>query len=132
MTLTLRGRHDSAQHYVVSAALAAWAGEPVATAIGVYKELEDARRGSGFSFADLAADRAGTRLGELVAADAPRLDEVLGKDPGDADLLPALDGLPEFLPEAEFRRRYGGPEEPAYEKVAAEIERRLSQLALYR
>jgi len=132
VTLTLRGRHDSAQHYVVSAALAAWAGEPVATAIGVYKELEDARRGSGFSFADLAADRAGTRLGELVAVDAARLDDVLGKEPGDADLLPALDGLPEFLPEAEFRRRYGGPGEPAYEKVAAEIERRLSQLALYR
>ena len=61
-----------------------------------------------------------------------RLDDVLGKEPGDADLLPALDGLPEFLPEAEFRRRYGGPGEPAYEKVAAEIERRLSQLALYR
>jgi len=132
VTLTLRGRHDSAQHYVVSAALAAWAGEPVATAIGVYKELEDARRGSGFSFADLAADRAGTRLGELVAADAARLDEVLGGELGDADLLPPLDGLPEFLPEAEFRRRYGGPGEPAYEKVVAGIEGRLSQLPLYR
>ncbi|MBK9469973.1 MAG: hypothetical protein IPO20_19285 [Gammaproteobacteria bacterium] len=132
VAITLRGRHDSAQHFVVSAALAAWAGEPVATAIGLYKELEDARRGSGFSFADLAADRAGTRFGELVAADAARLDEVLAGTPGDADLLPPLDGLPEFLPEAEFRRRYGGPGEPAYEKVADEIERRLSALALYR
>ncbi|MBK6277805.1 MAG: hypothetical protein IPF57_06540 [Gammaproteobacteria bacterium] len=132
VAITLRGRHDSAQHFVVSAALAAWAGEPVATAIGLYKELEDARRGSGFSFADLAADRAGTRFGELVAADAKRLDEVLAGTPGDADLLPPLDGLPEFLPEAEFRRRYGGPGEPAYEKVADEIERRLSALALYR
>jgi hypothetical protein len=132
VAITLRGRHDSAQHFVVSAALAAWAGEPVATAIGLYKELEDARRGSGFSFADLAADRAGTRFGELVAADATRLDEVLAGTPGDADLLPPLEGLPEFLPEAEFRRRYGGPGEPAYEKVADEIERRLSGLALYR
>ena len=132
VVITLRGRHDSAQHFVVSAALAAWAGEPVATAIGLYKELEDARRGSGFSFADLAADRAGTRFGELVAADATRLDEVLAGTPGDADLLPPLEGLPEFLPEAEFRRRYGGPGEPAYEKVADEIERRLSGLALYR
>jgi len=132
VVITLRGRHDSAQHFVVSAALAAWAGEPVATAIGLYKELEDARRGSGFSFADLAADRAGTRFGELVAANAARLDEVLAGTPGDADLLPPLDGLPEFLPEAEFRRRYGGPGEPAYEKVADEIERRLSRLALYR
>ena len=132
VAITLRGRHDSAQHFVVSAALAAWAGEPVATAIGLYKELEDARRGSGFSFADLTADRAGTRFGELVAANAARLDEVLAGTPGDADLLPPLDGLPEFLPEAEFRRRYGGPGEPAYEKVADEIERRLAALALYR
>ncbi len=132
VAITLRGRHDSAQHFVISAALAAWAGEPVATAIGVYKELEDARRGSGFSFADLMADRAGTRFGELVTADAKRLDEVLAGQPGDADLLPPLDGLPEFLPEAEFRRRFGGPGEPAYEKVADEIERRLSGLALYR
>jgi hypothetical protein len=132
VAITLHGRHDSAQHFVISAALAAWAGEPVATAIGVYKELEDARRGSGFSFADLMADRAGTRFGELVAADAKRLDEVLARKPGDADLLPPLDGLPEFLPEAEFRRRFGGPGEPAFEKVADEIERRLSGLALYR
>ena len=132
VALTLRGRYDSAQHFVVSAALAAWAGEPVATAIGLYKELEDARRGSGFSFADLMADRAGTRLGELVAADPQNLDQVLAGDLTDADLLPPLDGLPEFLPEAEFRRRYGGPGEPAYEKVADEIERRLSGLALYR
>ena len=132
VAITLRGRHDSAQHFVISAALAAWAGEPVATAIGVYKELEDARRGSGFSFADLAADRAGTRFGELVTSNATRLDEVLAGKPGDADLLPQLDGLPEFLPEAEFRRRYGSPGEPAFEKVADEIERRLSALALYR
>ncbi|HMV70746.1 MAG TPA: hypothetical protein PKC08_01085 [Pseudomonadales bacterium] len=132
VVLVLRGRHDSAQHFVVSAALAAWAGEPVATAIGVYKELEDARHGSGFSFADLAADRAGTRLGELVRTDPARIVEVLGNSPRDADLLPALDGLPEFLPDAEFRRRYGGPGEPAYERLAAEIERRLAGLRLYR
>ena len=132
VVLALRGRHDSAQHFVVSAALAAWAGEPVATAIGVYKELEDARRGSGFSFADLAADRAGTRLGELIRTDPARLVEVLGNSPRDADLLPALDGLPEFLPDAEFRRRYGGPGEPAYERLATEIERRLGRLPLYR
>ena len=53
--INLAGRHDLAQHFVVSAALAAWSGEPVADAIGLYKELNDARHGSGFSFIDLAA-----------------------------------------------------------------------------
>jgi len=37
-------------------------GTPLADAVGLWKELADARRGgSGFSFNDIAADRAGTR-----------------------------------------------------------------------
>jgi uncharacterized protein YfiM (DUF2279 family) len=130
--LTLRGRYDSAQHFAVSAALAAWAGEPMADAIGVYKELDDARHGSGFSFADLAADRAGTRFGELVAGNAEHLDQALAGDLADADLAPALSDLPEYLYQPEFARRFGGPGSPAYQRVAAEIERRLAALPLYR
>jgi hypothetical protein len=61
MQPTLLSRHDTAQHFLVSAALAAWGNESVAQAIGTYKELADARHGSGFSFADLAADAAGSR-----------------------------------------------------------------------
>lgn len=131
VALTLRGRYDSAQHFAVSAALAAWAGEPVADAIGIYKELDDSRHGSGFSFADLAADRAGTRFGELVAEDSARLDQALAGPFSEAELIPALDGLPEYLYEGEFRRRYGTPDSPAYQQLAAEIERRLAALPLY-
>jgi uncharacterized protein YfiM (DUF2279 family) len=130
--LTLQNRYDSAQHFAVSAALAAWAGEPAADAIGLYKELDDARHGSGFSFADLAADRAGTRFGELVAQNSPRVDELLRGSVADVELAPRLDDLPEDLPEHEFRRRYGGPGSPAYQQVAAEIEHRLTTLSLYR
>ena len=36
--------------------------------IGLYKEIEDSRGGSGFSFNDIAADRAGTRFGEKAVA----------------------------------------------------------------
>jgi uncharacterized protein YfiM (DUF2279 family) len=132
LKLILLGRHDSAQHFAVSAALAAWAGEPAANAIGLYKEVEDARGGSGFSFADLAADRAGTRFGELVAEGSPRLDVALRGSLGDSDLAPSLDGLPEALSEAEFQRRYGGRDNPAYRQLLAEIERRLAALPLYR
>lgn len=132
LALTLRGRHDSAQHFVVSAALAAWAGEPVADAIGLYKELEDARRGSGFSFADLAADRAGTRFGEALVNAPERIQPLLAGTMGDADLAPRLDDLPEFLAEREFRRRYGGIDSPAYRRLTDEIERRLDAMPLYR
>lgn len=127
--ITLAGRHDLAQHFVISAALAAWAGEPVADAIGLYKEIEDSRRGSGFSFVDLAADRAGTRLGELLVRQPSMLTERLRQNPR---LLPDHDDLPEGLPEAEFLRRFDGPGSPRYQALADAIEQRLDALPLYR
>ncbi len=130
--LSLRGRLDSAQHFVVSAALAAWAGEAVADAIGLAKEMRDARSGSGFSFADLAADRAGTRFGELVAANSPRLQAALQRPLADSDLAPSLAGLPEGLSAAEFERRFAAPESANYRLVTSEIERRLGEMPLYR
>jgi uncharacterized protein YfiM (DUF2279 family) len=130
--LTLAGRYDSAQHFIISAALAAWAGEPLAQAIGIDKELTDARQGSGFSFADLAANQAGIAFGELVVAGSPALDALLASGPADADLLPPLDGLPEYLYQREFRQRYGGPGNPAYDSLLADIERRIAALPLYR
>jgi hypothetical protein len=66
-TMTLYGRDDFSKHFLVSAALAANAGGPLADAVGLYKEVDDARVGSGFSFNDIAADRAGTRFGEFAA-----------------------------------------------------------------
>ncbi|MBL8374480.1 hypothetical protein [Accumulibacter sp.] len=130
--LTLFGRHDSAQHFVVSAALAAWAGEPAANAVGLFKEIQDSRGGSGFSFADLAADRAGTRFGELVAGGSMHLENALRRTLTDAELAPSLDGLPEPLSAADFKQRFGAGENAAYRQVTTEIERRLAALPLYR
>lgn len=130
--LILHDRNDIAQHFIISAALAAWAGEPLAEAIGVWKELEDARAGSGFSFADLAADRAGTRFGQLVRERDPRIEILLAGAVLDGDLLPSLAGLPEYIPAAEFRRRYGSTDSPAYRALIDDIDRRITALALYR
>lgn len=132
LRLTLQERHDSAQHFVVSAALAAWAGEPAANAIGLYKEIDDARRGSGFSFADLAADRAGTRFGELIVENSPRLAAALSGKVRDDDLLPSLQALPEGYSSEEFKSVFGNRDSPAYRRLSAEIERRLDELPLYR
>jgi len=129
--VTVQGRYDSAQHFAISAALAAWAGEPIADAIGVYKELLDARHGSGFSFADLAADRAGTRFGERLKRDPERIDRLLAAEFTDGNIMPALNDLPEYLSEREFRRRFGGPGRPAYQQMIDEIEQRLDRLPLY-
>src|SRR5574343_2046502 len=93
VNITLAGRHDLAQHFAVSATLAAWAGEPIADAIGLYKELADARHGSGFSFADLAADRAGTRFGELIVHQPRQIDRLVKTTFADQDIVPSQRGL---------------------------------------
>jgi hypothetical protein len=61
--LTLRGREDWARHYALSAALAVLEHPLVSDAGGLMIEQLDALTGgSGFSFGDLAADRAGVRF----------------------------------------------------------------------
>lgn len=134
-TLTLNGREDFTQHFTISATLAALAGGPLADAVGLYKEVDDARFGSGFSFNDIAADRAGTRFGELAAgskSSAAWLQQRLSAGIRELDFMPVTDDLPEFMPEAEFLRRFGGVGAPAYQQIMARIERRIAALALYR
>ena len=130
----LNGRADLAKHFIVSSALAAKAGGPLSDAVGLYKELADAREGSGFSFNDIAADRAGTRFGEYAAnADSARkLQRRARSEFSENDVMPATQDLPEFMPEREFVRRFGGIDAPAYNQMMAKIERRIAALPLYR
>ena len=133
-TLTLTGRDDFAKHFIISAALAASAGGPLSDAVGLYKEIEDSRAGSGFSFTDIAADRAGTRFGAYAAdsGSAIKLQQRLAAGIGEKEFMPATEGLPELRGEAEFKRRFGGVGAPAYNRMVAEIERRIADLRLYR
>jgi uncharacterized protein YfiM (DUF2279 family) len=129
---TLNGRHDFSQHFIVSAALAANAGTPLSDAVGLYKEIEDSRGGSGFSFNDIAADRAGTRFGEWAVQSAGNLQRRLAGGISERDLMPPTEDLPEFMAEAEFKRRFGGIDAPPYKHMMAEIKRRIAALTLYR
>ena len=130
LRLTLQGRGDLAMHFLVSAVVAAEAGNPLADAVGVYKEVADSRGGSGFSFNDLAADRAGTRFGRRLVGDAAELQQRLAAGVQEGELLPPVDDLPEFMPEREFLRRFGGVGAPAYREMMASIEARLDRLPL--
>lgn len=133
--ITLSQRHDLAQHFSISAALAAAAGTPLANAIGVYKEVKDSQGGSGFSFTDLAADRAGTLLGERAVSagnGARAIQRHLAGGPVEADFMPPALDLPEGLSEAEFKRRYGSTDSASYRALAQQIENRLQALVLYR
>ena len=128
--LRLQGRPDFPQHLLISAALAIEGGGPLADAIGLYKEVADARHGSGFSFNDIAADRAGTRLGLQARRDPLAFQARLARGLAEADLMPDVSDLPEYLSAREFKRRYGGLGTPAYQAMLREIEARLDRLPL--
>ncbi len=134
-SVTLGGRGDFSQHFTISAALAATAGSPLSDVIGLYKEITDSHGGSGFSFNDIAADRAGTRLGELATTStngAQKVQRQFATGLRESDIMPEVKDLPEFMQEIEFKRRYGSIGSPAYIKMTNEIERRIAALPLYR
>jgi uncharacterized protein YfiM (DUF2279 family) len=131
----LRSRHDLAQHFTVSAVVSAFSGTAIANAVGLYKEMDDVRRASGFSFSDLAADRAGTLFGEMATTSSEsawRLQGRLASGLIEDDIMPAVVGLPDNLTRAEFTRRYGDVGSPAYTGLLDEIDRRIAALPLYR
>jgi hypothetical protein len=134
-TVTLAGRDDIPKHFLISSAIAAEAGSPLADAIGLYKEVDDSRGGSGFSFNDIGADRAGTRFGEVASASAERSRQfarAIAAGVKESDFMPDVSDLPEFMQEAEFVRRYGGIGGPGYNKVMATIEARVASRPLLR
>ena len=130
LRITLAGRPDTPQHFLVSAALSAAGGGPLADAIGLYKEVADSRGGSGFSFHDLAADRAGTRFGLQAVHHPQALQARLAAGVQEADLLPAVADLPEAMSAPEFERRFGGVGGAAYRQMVQDIDARLDRLAL--
>lgn len=129
--ITLDGRQDFAQHFIVSAAITAYADTFLSNAIGLYKEIDDARNGSGFSFNDIAADRAGTMFGELATESqttALKLQQWAARGITDKDLMPDWADLPEHLPKSIFRQQYGNMDTPAYDQMMKKIEQRVAEL----
>ena len=99
--------------------------------VGVYKEVADSRGGSGFSFNDLAADRAGTRFGELAVQAPELLQTRAGTLAQESEFMPLAADLPENMPETDFKRRFGGVGAPSYNSMLAEIDRRVAGLGLF-
>ncbi|MEH6636734.1 MAG: hypothetical protein V7700_14505 [Halioglobus sp.] len=130
---TLAGRNDLAQHFAISSAIAVAGGSVLANAIGAYKELDDSRGGSGFSFPDLLADRAGVELAEAATGSAAENMQRLMAEDGlkESDFMPLLDDLPEGLMEMEFRQRYSDLDDARYGHVKREINTRIALLPLH-
>jgi uncharacterized protein YfiM (DUF2279 family) len=129
----LGGRTDLRQHFLLSAALEAATTASAAAGVGELKELLDsAPDGSGFSFDDMAANRAGVMFARTLLglphaawpAFAARLEDGVA-------LVPGVEGLPAVLSAEAFRAAFGDVDSPAYRDLIVEIDRRVAALPLY-
>ncbi|HED16578.1 MAG TPA: hypothetical protein ENI64_07195 [Gammaproteobacteria bacterium] len=131
----LAGRSDLRQHFIVSAALQLLSDSGLGNAVGEFKELLDSiHGGSGFSFVDLAADRAGIRFAEMALdqqGDSLRLQQRLQLVPLEGLYFPDLSGFYENITQTEFEALYGDIYSKAYLAVVADIDKRIAALPLY-
>lgn len=134
--VTLARRPDLQQHFVYSASLHVLGNQRLSSAVGEAKELLDSLNGgSGFSFVDLLADRAGIRFARLAAASPQSARAVqqffTQQDRTEQELFPNKSRLPEGLPQAMFEQQYQSIDSAVYQQMVAEIDRRLNALPLY-
>ncbi len=126
---TLRGHTDWPQHFTLSAALAVLENPFVSDAGGLMKEQLDAlAKGSGFSFTDIAADRAGVRFANAATnsdEDALAMQEILKNKFDMDDFFPSIADLPEKLTTEQFRQEYKAVGSQRYREKISEIEIRL-------
>ncbi len=123
--LLLQGRADLAKHWTFSAALTSVLGSRAAGYLGEWKELKDSSpNGSGFSFVDLAADRAGvqTALKALAPLTATVTRASLGGATDDYLLPKLLQEAPEGLSSASFVDRFGSLDHKQYQKAVHHID----------
>ena len=127
-------RHDMAQHFMWSATLSALGGSQLAQMIGEEKELEDAKTGSGFSFIDLAADRAGMTFGEQATSSpeqALKLQQKMANIKHYQAFMPNVKDLPERLSSQEFKSQYQSVNSPKYQALLQKIDRRIAESEIY-
>ena len=128
-------RSDMAQHFMWSATLSALGGSQLAQMIGVEKELYDAKTGSGFSFIDLAADRAGMTFGDLATASpeqAMKIQQQMANIKHYQAFMPNVKDLPERLSSQAFEDQYQTVNSPKYLAMLQKIDQRIAKSEIYR
>jgi hypothetical protein len=133
--VTLRERVDIQKHFIYSVALQLFGTSTASNAIGELKEFLDSNSGgSGFSFADLMADRAGTRLAMLATTSdesALKVQEHLADIIDETLILPELTGLPEGISQQKFEQYYRDIDSLVYRSMLQSIDERLRKIPVY-
>ena len=134
IAITLNGRSDLARHFIVSAILKLLTDTGISEGIGEFKELLDSLNGgSGFSFIDLAADRAGILFAQVLYDYPEQLHELVSQKPfEDRDILPLFSQLDEGLTHSSFKQKYTNTSSKKYKRLIQNIDARLNLLPIYK
>lgn len=134
--ILLGGRGDLSQHFWVSAVLAVLSDESRSLAVGLSKEeMDSTPGGSGFSFVDMAANSAGIRMAAAAtrnARAAHTMQSRIRQGVEVSDLLPPLRDLPERITRDQLQADFGGLGGAETRRLLGEIDRRITELPLYR
>lgn len=126
---TLHGRQDLSMHFWVSAALTLLSDETRALTVGLLKEMKDSTEGgSGFSFVDMAANKAGIRFTVRATQDAASARSMQMRILNGANryqFMPDISGLPEGISGDQFRALYGGMGGQETLRILNDIDRRI-------
>lgn len=131
---TLGGRWDLMAHFIYSAGIAVATQQGIGIAAGEFKELLDSGGGSGFSFADLAADRAGIHFVAAATSSessARQFQRDMIANTSESAFFPDIAGLREGLSEVEFEQLYGSIQSERYREQVALIDQRIAGLVVY-
>lgn len=133
--VTLNNRVDLQKHFIYSVAFQLFSNTAASDTIGELKEFLDSNGGSGFSFADLMADRAGTRLAQLATSNeinAHKVQLLLNGKVNESDFMPDISGVPEGISAKVFEKEYRDVSSSNYQKMLAFIDSQLASLAIYK
>ncbi|MFL2840890.1 MAG: hypothetical protein ACJ0BT_03540 [Pseudohongiellaceae bacterium] len=133
LRITLETRDDLPRHLIGSAAIAAYADNDLANMLSIYKEVQDSRSYSGFSFSDITANQIGTRIGELASTNqnvALQLQQFFSEVRLEIDYIPLL-GPSDGISESEFIAQYGNRNSEAYLDRMKTIEETIEQLPIF-
>lgn len=135
-TPLLRGREDLTKHFIYSAALQQLGDVDIGLSIGEAKELLDSiSGGSGLSFADIAADKAGLQFAQFITSSQSNADfsqSQLNNIKDENSFFPFIHDLPEGFKGSNFQRIISNTNSNNYLMVENEIDKRIQQLSLYK
>ena len=122
------GRRDLGPHFFVAASLTQQFGAHHTSRLTLSKELGDGAEfeagiGTGFSFADVCANEAGIRFGQLVQQTDLRQ---LGQEFVLTQFLPPVDGLEEGLTQTQLEEQFGGSNGDRFQSRLRRIQERIS------